>query len=302
MPSHAPGKRVAERQLTSPRGSATANGQAGKRRAEKPTRVSRRAHEGSRRKLIPALPSIPSLVGATALAVAATGAMSMSAASPATVVAVTGPQSLSGQANVLNGTSSIGISSAFENREKAVSRDSARQALADAAQEELEEAAEAQAEQRAGALAELAANAEKHAQEIALNAWKLPVAAGVYRLTSRFGECSFLWANCHTGLDFAAPSGTPVMSVANGTVTETSYAGSYGNRIIVTLDDGTEIWYAHLSGYAVNAGETVTGGSVIGYVGSTGNSTGPHLHLEVRPGAGDAVDPYTAMTVKGESP
>lgn len=301
MPSHARGKRVAQRQLTPTRTPATGNSQAGKRRAEKPTRVSRRAHEGSRRKLISALPSLPSLVGATALAVAATGAMSMSAASPAAVVAG-GPQSLSGQANVLNGTSSMGISSAFENREKAVSRDSARQALADAAQEELEEAAEAQAEQRAGALAALAANAEKHAQEIALNAWRLPVAAGAYRLTSRFGECSFLWANCHTGLDFAAPSGTPVMSVANGTVTETSYAGSYGNRIIVTLDDGTEIWYAHLSGYAVNAGEPVTGGSVIGYVGSTGNSTGPHLHLEVRPGAGDAVDPYTAMTVKGEAP
>ena len=227
--------------------------------------------------------------------------MSMSVASPAAVVAG-GTQSLSGQANVLNGTSSIGISSAFENREKAVSRDSARQALADAAQEELEEAAEAQAEQRAGALAELAANAEKHAQEIALNAWKLPVAAGVYRLTSRFGECSFLWANCHTGLDFAAPSGTPVMSVANGTVTEAAYAGSYGNRIIVTLDDGTEIWYCHLSSYAASVGDTVTGGTVIGDVGTTGNSTGPHLHLEVRPGAGDAVDPYTALTVKGETP
>lgn len=227
--------------------------------------------------------------------------MSLGSASPAAVIG-DGPQAYSGQANVLNGTSSIGISSSFESRERAVSRDSARQALADAAQEELEDAAEAQARQRAGALAELAASAEKHAQQIALNAWQLPIARGVYRLTSRFGECSYLWANCHTGLDFAAPAGTPVMSVANGTVTEAAYAGSYGNRIIVTLDDGTEIWYCHLTSFSVSSGEQVTGGEVIGTVGSTGNSTGPHLHLEVRPGAGDAVDPYMALSVKGETP
>ncbi len=242
------------------------------------------------------------------MAVAASGAMSLSAASPAAVAGAQAatPQdgqswALSGQGSVLTGFSSIGLSSAFADRDQAVSRDTARQALADAAQEELEEAAEAQAEQRAGALAALAADAEKHAAEIARNAWKLPIAGG-YRLTSRFGECSFLWANCHTGLDFAAPTGTPVMSIANGTVTEIGYAGSYGNRIIITLDDGTEIWYCHLSSYAVNTGQTVTGGTVIGAVGSTGNSTGPHLHLEVRPGAGDAVDPYTAMSVKGETP
>ena len=68
----------------------------------------------------------------------------------------------------------------------------------------------------------------------AARAWALPVAAG-YRLTARFGECSGLWSRCHTGLDFAAPSGTPVRAVAAGTVTEVGWAGAYGNRAVITL-------------------------------------------------------------------
>ena len=85
------------------------------------------------------------------------------------------------------------------------------------------------------------------------------------------------------------------MSVANGVVTEVEYDGSYGNKTVVLLDDGTELWYCHQSSFAVGVGETVVGGQTIGYVGSTGNTTGPHLHLEVRPGAGDPVDPYAAL-------
>ena len=70
----------------------------------------------------------------------------------------------------------------------------------------------------------------------------------------------------------------------------------------MTLDDGTEIWYCHQTSFAVSGGETVRAGELIGYVGSTGNVTGPHLHLEVRPGGGDPVDPYAALVVHGVTP
>ena len=88
----------------------------------------------------------------------------------------------------------------------------------------------------------------------------------------------------------------------NGVVTQVGYDGSYGNKTVVRLEDGTEIWYCHQTSYAVSVGDTVTGGQTIGYVGSTGNTTGPHLHLEVHPGAGDAVDPYAALVAHGLIP
>ena len=211
-------------------------------------------------------------------------------------------QKLSAQASVLSGASSIGSSDAFSGRARAVSRDSQREALQDAADQELLAAAEAQAKERNAALAALAASAQKQANLIAKNAWQLPITPGIYHLTSRFGECSSLWANCHTGLDFSAPTGTPIHAVARGVVTEVGYDGSYGNRTIVTLDDGSEMWYCHQTSYAVSTGQQVEAGDTIGTVGSTGNTTGPHLHLEVRPGAGDPVDPYSALMAHGLQP
>jgi murein DD-endopeptidase MepM/ murein hydrolase activator NlpD len=159
-----------------------------------------------------------------------------------------------------------------------------------------------QAREENAALAELAASAEKAAAKIAQNAWQLPIASGVYRLTATFGQCSGLWSHCHTGLDFAAPEGTEIKALANGVVSETGWAGAYGNRTVITLDDGTDLWYCHQSQFAVKEGQPVVGGQTIGYVGSTGNSTGPHLHLEVRPGGGDAVDPERALAVRGTAP
>jgi murein DD-endopeptidase MepM/ murein hydrolase activator NlpD len=248
------------------------------------------------------LPSAPALIGTAALVVAGAGAVTVGGGSVTTALASGDVQQLSGQANVLNGASSVGSSSSVSLREKALSRDSARQAQADASEQELVEAAEAQSRERNALLADLAASAEKHAAEIARNAWQSPLSPGSYRMSSRFGECSALWSACHTGLDLSAPSGTPILSIANGVVTEVGYDGAYGNKTVVQLEDGTELWYCHQSTYGVGVGETVTGGQVIGYVGSTGNTTGPHLHLEVRPGAGDPVDPYSALLAHGISP
>ena len=283
----------------------------GKRKAVKPSRSARtrvaagqtvRAHTGSRKSLFPFLPSAPSAVGAAALVIAATGAVSVAAPTTADEggVAAASSAKLYTPASALTGSSASLSSFDLDSRTQAVSRDSQRAALADAADEDVLEAVEAQAQERNAALAQLAASAEKYAGEIAANAWQLPLSG--YRLTARFGYSSSLWANTHTGLDFAAPSGTPVVSVANGTVRSTEYAGSYGNRVIVALDDGTEIWYCHLTSFSVSPGDSVTGGQQLGTVGSTGNSTGPHLHLEVRPGAGDAVDPFAALVAHGLTP
>jgi murein DD-endopeptidase MepM/ murein hydrolase activator NlpD len=118
--------------------------------------------------------------------------------------------------------------------------------------------------------------------------WVLPVTN--FRLSAGFGQSGSMWSSDHTGQDFAAPMGTPVRSVGAGEIISAHYSGPYGNRIIVRHDDGTETWYCHLSAFE-HTGGRVRSGEVIGYVGSTGNSTGPHLHFEVRPGGGDPIDP-----------
>jgi murein DD-endopeptidase MepM/ murein hydrolase activator NlpD len=119
--------------------------------------------------------------------------------------------------------------------------------------------------------------------------WVLPVVG--YHLTGRFGQSSGLWASTHTGLDFAAPEGTEIRSIGPGVVRSTGYDGAFGNKTVVRLDDGTVLWYCHQSEFAVRPGQRVSPGDLIGYVGSTGNTTGPHLHLEVHPGGGDPIDP-----------
>jgi murein DD-endopeptidase MepM/ murein hydrolase activator NlpD len=94
----------------------------------------------------------------------------------------------------------------------------------------------------------------------------------------------------HKGVDLAAPTGTPVYASADGVVGKAEWFGGYGNYIQIEHGGDIETRYGHLSAYAVAAGDHVTKGELIGYVGSTGDATGPHLHYEVRI-AGDAVDP-----------
>jgi murein DD-endopeptidase MepM/ murein hydrolase activator NlpD len=120
-------------------------------------------------------------------------------------------------------------------------------------------------------------------------AWVLPVRG--YHLTGRFGQSSGLWSSTHTGLDFAAPEGTEIRSIGPGVVTAASQDGAFGNKTVVRLDDGTVLWYCHQSEFAVKVGQRLSPGDLLGYVGSTGNTTGPHLHLEVHPHGGDPIDP-----------
>lgn len=101
-------------------------------------------------------------------------------------------------------------------------------------------------------------------------------------ITSRFGAASSRRVGSHTGLDIAAPTGTAVRAAAGGTVTFSGYKGSYGYMIVVNHGNGVETYYAHCSKLNYSAGQTVNQGDVIAAVGNTGNSTGPHLHLEIR--------------------
>lgn len=127
--------------------------------------------------------------------------------------------------------------------------------------------------------------------------WGAPIDS--YGITSTFGEVSSLWSSMHTGIDLNAVTGTPVTAVGPGTVTFAGYDGSYGNKIVVRHQDGTESWYAHLSVIQVSVGSEVTNETVIGLVGATGNVTGDHLHLEIRPAGGEPVDPVPALATHG---
>ena len=160
--------------------------------------------------------------------------------------------------------------------------------------------AKLQAEQTLVAQADLKKDVDKLAKETKANQWVIPVTG--YHLSARFGQRSGLWSSVHTGLDFAGPSGSTIVSVAAGVVKSTGYEGAYGNRTVVTLRDGTEVWYCHQSRVSVNVGDRVDPGQVIGYTGSTGNVTGPHLHLEIHPGGGSAVDPEPILTQHGVRP
>ncbi|MFB8348464.1 LysM peptidoglycan-binding domain-containing M23 family metallopeptidase [Streptomyces niveus] len=122
--------------------------------------------------------------------------------------------------------------------------------------------------------------------------------------TTAYRAAGGSWASgYHTGVDFAAASGTTVKAVGPGTVVSAGWSGSYGNEVVIKHDDGQYSQYAHLSSLAVSAGQTVAGGDQIGLSGSTGNSTGPHLHFEIRtgPSYGSDVDPLAYLREHGVS-
>lgn len=102
----------------------------------------------------------------------------------------------------------------------------------------------------------------------------------------------------HKGIDMSAPTGTPIYATADGVVSKAEWFSSYGNFIAIGHGGELETRFGHLSRIAVSAGQRVSKGDLIGYVGSTGRSTGPHLHYEVRV-AGQAVDPSPYMSESG---
>lgn len=115
-----------------------------------------------------------------------------------------------------------------------------------------------------------------------INGIKLATLPVTGTISSRYGVSSRIRKSNHTGLDIAATTGTPIKVMADGVVTNASYSGSYGNLVKVDHGNGVETWYAHTSKMYVKKGQEVKAGDEIAAVGSTGNSTGPHLHLEIR--------------------
>jgi murein DD-endopeptidase MepM/ murein hydrolase activator NlpD len=129
-----------------------------------------------------------------------------------------------------------------------------------------------------------AAAVAKHAALV--HGWRLPIKNPV--TTSGFG---YRWGRLHAGEDFAVSIGTPLASMSTGTVAFAGAQSGYGNMVEIRYWDGTVSRYGHMSSVSVTDGETVLPGEVVGQSGNSGHSTGPHLHLEIHPNGGQAIDP-----------
>ncbi|KES08987.1 peptidase [Streptomyces toyocaensis] len=136
----------------------------------------------------------------------------------------------------------------------------------------------------------------------AASGYSSPVPGGA--VGTAYKVAGSMWSSgYHTGVDFSVPTGTSLKAVGSGTVVSAGWAGAYGNQVVIKLNDGYYAQYAHLSSLSVSAGQTVSGGQQVGLSGSTGNSTGPHLHFEIRttPDYGSDVDPVSYLRSKGVS-
>ncbi|MFH8739517.1 M23 family metallopeptidase [Streptomyces sp. NPDC017964] len=134
--------------------------------------------------------------------------------------------------------------------------------------------------------------------------WVSPVKN--YKLSASFAQNGGMWAHKHSGQDYAVPTGTPVMAAHGGTVVKAGGNGAgdgpaYGNAIVIKHGNKTYSQYAHLSSVNVKVGQVVKTGQKIALSGNTGNSSGPHLHFEIRttPNYGSAVNPVTFLKSKG---
>jgi murein DD-endopeptidase MepM/ murein hydrolase activator NlpD len=264
-------------------------------RAEPPTPGGKRRavkRAGGRGPFVKGFVSAPVLAGIAALAVSVGGVVTIDDASPTSVLTATDSHVA---ASALGGASSVGH---FSARNPVVTRGGGRdgQTSGTTGQDQLQAAAQGVADERNQALQGINGKADSHDKYLAKNLWIYPLEPVI--LTARFGDYG-LWSSMHTGLDFNGNTGDQIHAIADGTVISAAYDGSYGNKTVVRLSDGTELWYCHQSAFMVSPGDTVHQGEIIGLVGATGHVTGSHLHVEVHPGGGDPVDPYTAMQQHG---
>ncbi|MGP2438252.1 M23 family metallopeptidase [Streptomyces sp. JW3] len=161
-----------------------------------------------------------------------------------------------------------------------------------------------QAQAEAQAKAATAKTEAKQAAAKKAASWVDPVKK--YTLSATFNQAGGMWSHKHSGQDFAVPTGTEVMAAHGGTVVKAGGNGAgdgpaYGNAIVIKHGNGTYSQYAHLSRIDVKVGQVVKTGQHIALSGSTGNSSGPHLHFEIRTTAnyGSAVDPVAFLRSKG---
>ncbi|MFD7713939.1 M23 family metallopeptidase [Streptomyces sp. NPDC059785] len=163
---------------------------------------------------------------------------------------------------------------------------------------------QAAAQAKAATDAKKAAAAKQESAAKKAASWVDPVKK--YTLSATFNQAGGMWAHKHSGQDFAVPTGTEVVAAHGGTVVKAGGNGAgdgpaYGNAIVIKHANGTYSQYAHLSRIDVKVGQVVTTGQHIALSGSTGNSSGPHLHFEIRttPNYGSAIDPVAFLKSKG---
>ncbi|GGV74188.1 peptidase [Streptomyces gelaticus] len=120
--------------------------------------------------------------------------------------------------------------------------------------------------------------------------------------TTNYRASGSNWSSgSHSGIDFPVASGTSVKAITSGTVVTAGWGGAYGNQVVIKHADGRYSQYGHMSSLSVSAGQSVGAGQQVGLSGSTGNSTGPHLHFEVRtgPAYGSDIDPIAYLASHG---
>ncbi|MDG9714593.1 M23 family metallopeptidase [Streptomyces sp. DH10] len=179
--------------------------------------------------------------------------------------------------------------------EEAAAKKKAEEAARKRAAEAAEEAKEAAEKAR-----EAKERAAREAERKRLNTFVSPI-SGSY-ISTGYKAGGAVWSSgSHTGVDFHAASGTSVHSVGMGTVVEAGWGGSYGNQVVIKMNDGTYTQYGHLSSVGVSVGQQVTPGQQIGLSGATGNVTGAHLHFEARtsPEYGSDIDPVAYLRSHG---
>ncbi|WP_233580783.1 M23 family metallopeptidase [Streptomyces triticirhizae] len=243
----------------------------GRRRSQRPRRSAL---------LSVAAPSL-AVLGVTAAATAATVSGSSDTGEPPPVAAPDPAEVEEIAANEQFDTQLQGLSAAVDDYADRASRTQGRMDL------------EAQIEAE-----EQAAEEEAARQEALRPKFFVPVEQ--HGLSAYFGQAGVNWMSTHTGIDFPVSYGTPVMAATDGEI-RTQWNPSYGNMVILTAPDGTETWYAHLDSTVFQSG-WVQAGTVIAYSGNSGTSTGPHLHFEVRPYGGSAIDPLAWLRGKGLEP
>ncbi|MGW6201860.1 M23 family metallopeptidase [Kribbella sp. NPDC055110] len=249
-------------------------------------------------------PTSSQIVGLTAALAAAAGAVGFSHSTLASPTQANSAVNLAAL-SLDSGQQLSGITTARIQARQLATRDSSRVQLADATTTKKQSAAaklaqaraakltatQALTAKRASALATAKAKQEAAQQKARESATRCEMMVSGYHITATFGQGGNRWARNHTGTDFAAPTGTPIGAVMKGVVIFADWAGPYGRQVQVRHEDGTVTWYNHMSKFSVSVGETVYAGDQVGAVGMTGNTTGPHLHFEVRPDGGEPINP-----------
>lgn len=220
---------------------------------------------------------------AAALVVTATGA-TVAESAPATIDA--------------SGSSARSAADLQTARFERVEREQQRAAQSSAAQSRVIEAQRiARSAERVALVkkrAEVAAAAKAKALKANREKWVLPIKGATF--TSGYG---WRWGRMHQGNDFGTPVGTPLASMSTGTIIFAGVQGGYGNKVEIEYWDGTVSVYGHLSQIQVSVGDRVNPGDIVGLSGNTGHSTGPHLHLEIHPDGGAAIDPAPWLHNRG---